>query len=45
MLNQGNGVFINGTQGRLPQFNYDSEDIGIADFDQDGDPDLIFASE
>ncbi|MCB0728325.1 MAG: T9SS type A sorting domain-containing protein [Ignavibacteriae bacterium] len=45
LLNQGNGVFINGTQGRLPQFNYDSEDIGIADFDQDGDPDLIFASE
>ncbi|MEO8209947.1 MAG: VCBS repeat-containing protein [bacterium] len=45
LLNDGNGVFINGTIGRLPQFSYDSEDIGIADFDQDGDFDIVFASE
>ncbi|HMQ67519.1 MAG TPA: FG-GAP-like repeat-containing protein [Ignavibacteria bacterium] len=45
LLNQGNGVFTDGTTGRLPQFNYDSEDIGIADFDRDGDLDLVFASE
>ncbi|MBK8552212.1 MAG: T9SS type A sorting domain-containing protein [Ignavibacteria bacterium] len=45
LLNEGNGVFINGTAGRLPQFNYDSEDIGIADFNQDGFPDIVFASE
>lgn len=45
LLNDGNGLFTNGTAGRLPQFNYDSEDIGIADFDLDGDFDIIFASE
>lgn len=39
LLNNRNGVFINGTAGRLPQINCDSEDIAIADFDQDGDLD------
>lgn len=45
LLNNGDGTFINGTAGRLPQFNYDSEDIAIADFNQDGYPDIVFASE
>lgn len=45
LLNDDNEVFINGTAGRLPQFNYDSEDIAIADFNQDSFPDIVFASE
>ena len=45
LLNDGHGTFVNGTTGRLPQFNYDSEDIGIADFDRNGYPDIVFASE
>ncbi|HRE42190.1 MAG TPA: FG-GAP-like repeat-containing protein [Ignavibacteria bacterium] len=45
LLNDGNGIFSDGTIGRLPQYNFDSEDIGIADFDNDGDVDIIFGSE
>lgn len=32
LLNDGNGVFTNGTAGNLPQENHDSEDVAIADF-------------
>jgi len=45
LFNNGNGTFFDATIGRLPQFNYDSEDIGIADFDSDNDLDIVFASE
>lgn len=45
LINNGNGVYTDGTIGRLPQFSYDSEDIGIADFDNDNDADIVFASE
>ncbi|HCA42053.1 MAG TPA: hypothetical protein DEP28_02230 [Bacteroidetes bacterium] len=45
LLNNGAGVFTDGTIGRLPQYNFDSEDIGVADFDNDGDIDVIFGSE
>lgn len=45
LFNNGNGVFVDGTIGNLPQFSYDSEDIGIADFDNDNDSDIVFASE
>ena len=45
MLNNGLGVFTDGTSGRLPQKNLDSEDIGIADMDRDGDMDIVFATE
>lgn len=45
LLNDGKGHFSNGTEGRLPRKSYDSEDVEVADFDNDGDPDIIFASE
>lgn len=45
MLNNGSGVFTDGTAGRLPAKNLDSEDIAIADFDNDGDLDVVFATE
>ena len=45
LFNNGNGIFTDATAGNLPQFSYDSEDIGLADFDNDGDLDIVFASE
>ncbi len=45
LLNDGNGVFTNGTAGNLPQENHDSEDVAIADFNGDGHLDLVFCSE
>lgn len=45
LLNNGSGVFTDGTPGRLPQKNLDSEDIGIADMDRDNDLDIVFATE
>lgn len=45
LINDGNGVFTNESSTRLPQIVHDSEDIGIADFDGDGDQDIIFVSE
>jgi len=45
LLNNGLGIFTDGTPGRLPQKNLDSEDIGIADLDRDGDLDIVFATE
>ena len=45
LLNNGKGVFTDGTPGRLPQKFLDSEDIGIADMDRDSDLDIIFATE
>lgn len=45
LLNNGLGVFTDGTPGRLPQKFLDSEDIGIADMDRDKDPDIVFATE
>ncbi len=45
LLNNGSGVFTDGTPGRLPQKFLDSEDIGIADLDRDSDPDIVFATE
>jgi len=45
LINDGNGIFANESSTRLPQIIHDSEDIGIADFDGDGDQDIIFVSE
>jgi hypothetical protein len=45
LINDGNGIFANESSIRLPQIIHDTEDIGIADFDGDGDQDIIFVSE
>ena len=45
LSNDGSGVFSNTTLGNLPQENHDSEDVAIADFNNDGHLDLIFCSE
>jgi len=45
LINNGEGVFTNESSTRIPQVAHDSEDIGIADFDLDGDPDIIVVSE
>lgn len=45
LINDGTGKFTNQSAQRIPQVNHDSEDIGIADFDGDGDPDIIVVSE
>ncbi|NER13526.1 hypothetical protein GWK08_08770 [Leptobacterium flavescens] len=45
LINDGKGKFTNESASRIPQVNHDSEDIGIADFDLDGDPDIIVVSE
>ncbi len=45
LINDGKGKFTNESATRIPQINHDSEDIGIADFDLDGDPDIIIVSE
>jgi len=45
LSNNGNGVFTNTTIGNLPQAIHDSEDVAIADFNNDGHLDLIFCSE
>lgn len=44
LLNDGHGVFSVGA-GRLPETIHDSEDVEFADFDADGDQDLVFVSE
>ncbi|RKQ43140.1 VCBS repeat protein [Roseivirga pacifica] len=45
LINDGTGKFTNESAKRIPQVNHDSEDIGIADFDGDGDLDIIVVSE
>jgi len=45
LINQGGDYFTNESARRLPESNHDSEDIGIADFDLDGDPDIVIVSE
>ncbi len=45
LINNGKGNFTNESTSRIPQVAHDSEDIGIADFDMDGDPDILVVSE
>ncbi|MEO9806407.1 MAG: VCBS repeat-containing protein [Reichenbachiella sp.] len=45
LINDGKGSFANESTSRFPRIRRDSEDIAIADFDNDGDPDIIFVSE
>ena len=45
LINDGKGKFTNESAKRIPQVDHDSEDIGIADFDLDGDLDIIVVSE
>lgn len=45
LINDGTGKFTNESTKRIPQVAHDSEDIGIADFDLDGDLDIIVVSE
>ena len=45
LINDGEGKFTNESASRIPQVDHDSEDIGIADFDLDGDLDVIVVSE
>lgn len=45
LLNDGRGRFADDSAERLPRGVHDSEDIGVADFDGDGDPDLVSVSE
>lgn len=45
LLNDGKGNFSLSPKPNFLSNNFDSEDIAIADFDKDGDPDVIFAAE
>ena len=45
LINNGKGKFTNESSKRIPQVDHDSEDIGMADFDLDGDLDIIIVSE
>ncbi|MCU0445599.1 MAG: VCBS repeat-containing protein [Microscillaceae bacterium] len=45
LLNDGKGKFSDATADRLPHTYRDSEEIAVADFDRDGDLDIVFASE
>lgn len=44
LFNDGRGVFTL-RSGRLPVTRHDSEDVAFADFDRDGDADLVLVSE
>jgi len=44
LLNDGTARFANASS-RLPRTIHDSEDVAFADFDRDGDLDLVFVSE
>ncbi|MCW5696994.1 MAG: VCBS repeat-containing protein [Bauldia sp.] len=45
LINDGNGVFTDESAARIPRTRHDSENIGVSDFDGDGDLDVFIASE
>lgn len=45
LFNDGNGNFLDVSDDNLSDFNYDSEDVAIADYDGNGWLDIVFASE
>jgi hypothetical protein len=45
LINDGSGRFTNESRDRIPQATHDSEDVGAADFDRDGDLDIVVVSE
>ena len=45
LINDGQGRLVDETEERFPNASHDSEDIAVADFDGDGDVDIVFVSE
>ncbi len=47
LINDGNGIFSDASDAAFPQPqpSHDSEDIAIADYDRDNDPDVLFVAE
>ncbi|TNE40598.1 MAG: VCBS repeat-containing protein [Alphaproteobacteria bacterium] len=45
LINDGSGRLVDESAQRFPRQRHDSEDIAVADFDRDGDLDIIFVSE
>ena len=45
LLNDGTGRMTDASAARLPYSVHDSEDVAVADFDRDGDPDAVIAGE